>query len=265
MSDKILVFIPCYNCAPQIPRVIEKCLRPENAYISEIIVVDNGSADGTIAAAQGALAKQEQIPWKVLKNSRNYNLGGSHKVAFEYALRQQFTHVIAVHGDDQADISDLAPHVQAGGHRQVDALLGSRFIKGAELQGYGGFRLFGNAVFNALFSVFSGKRVEDMGSGLNLYGRKVLEAGDYRMAADDLTFHCYFLLNMISRHRNLQYFPIHWSESDQVSNAKLFRQAWKILKLLLAYRAFGGGQLEREPTKTVPTYDYSVIAEGATP
>jgi glycosyltransferase involved in cell wall biosynthesis len=263
VSDKILVFIPCYNCAPQIPRVIEKCLRVENAYISEIIVIDNGSTDDTVAAAEAALSQQQQIPWKVLRNSQNYSLGGSHKVAFAYALRQQFTHVIAIHGDDQADIGDLAPWVRAGRHREVDALLGSRFVSGARLHGYGRFRRFGNFVFNALFSAFSGRIVKDMGSGLNLYSRKVLEAGDHRKAADDLTFHCFFLLRMLKNQRNLFYFPIQWFESDQASNAKLFRQAWKILKLLIAYRMSSGRIVEVDHGNAAFSYSYVVMAEGA--
>ena len=240
VSDKILVFIPCFNCAPQIPRVIEKCLQERNSYISEIVVIDNGSTDDTVGAARSALAKQQRIPWKVLRNTQNYNLGGSHKVAFAYALAQHYTHVIVVHGDDQADITDLAPLVEAGKHREVDAILGSRFARGAKLHGYGGFRRLGNLVFNLLFGAFSGTIVEDMGSGLNLYGESVLKAGDYRKSADDLTFHCYFLLSMIKNKRKLCYVPIQWYESDQISNAKLFRQATKILLLLTKYRLSGG-------------------------
>jgi dolichol-phosphate mannosyltransferase len=261
MSDRILVFIPCYNCEKQIPRVIARCRESVADLISEIIVVDNGSRDGTVRAASEALTSEQRIPWKVVTNTHNYNLGGSHKVAFAYALEHQFTHVIALHGDDQADIADFAPLLRAGRHREVDALLGSRFMAGAELLGYGAFRRFGNLVFNALFTLVSGRAVKDIGSGLNLYGRKVFEAGDHRYAADDLTFNCFFLLRMIARDRHLAFAPIHWRESDQVSNAKLFRQAGKILKLLFD-TLVSRKTLDVDRSGAGFTYQFFVAAEG---
>lgn len=265
MRDKILLFIPCYNCAPQIPRVIAKARAQMVGLIAEILVVDNGSRDGAMEAARAALADENRIAWKVIANNRNYSLGGSHKVAFAYALANGFTHVIALHGDDQADVGDLVEPLRAGRHREVDALLGSRFMRGSTLHGYGAFRRFGNFVFNRLFSLFSGRAVADMGSGLNLYGPRVLAPGDHRFAADDLTFHCYFLLQMISRDRKLEFFPMRWDESDQVSNAKLFRQAWKILKLLVDYRVARARVLGVDHSGEGFDYTFRIVAEGGAP
>ncbi len=232
---KILLFIPMYRCAPQIGRVLEKVYKYAAGVVAEVLVVDNRSPDGSLEAAEAAMGAAPPIPTRLVINDANYSLGGSHKVAFRHALDHGFTHVIALHGDDQADIRDFVPHLQAGEHVQADVMLGSRFMKGSRLYGYGTFRQFGNFVFNTLFTLCSGRLIRDMGSGLNLYGPTVLKEGDYAKAADDLTFHCYFLLTMCAKGRKLKYVPVNWHEEDQVSNARLFRQAAKILGVLVSY------------------------------
>ena len=49
------------------------------------IVVNNRSTDGTEAAVQDWMARHPDAPVRLLRNDRNYGLGGSHKVAFGYA------------------------------------------------------------------------------------------------------------------------------------------------------------------------------------
>ena len=42
---------------------IEDCLRSVQGFVDEMVVVDTGSIDNTIALAQGMGARVEQIPW----------------------------------------------------------------------------------------------------------------------------------------------------------------------------------------------------------
>jgi glycosyltransferase involved in cell wall biosynthesis len=262
MADRILIFIPTYNCARQIARVVEKIGNNVPPDIAMIMVVDNGSADGTREAACAALQNTAPCDWKVVRNRENYSLGGSHKVAFRYALENGFTHVVALHGDDQADFNDFAPLIARGAQRGTDALLGSRFIPGARLHGYSSFRRLGNLVFNFMFSISAGRRIHDMGSGLNIYGRKLLEDRDYDKCPNDLTFHCWFLLHMISRKRDLRFEPISWNQTDQESNAKLFRQARIILRLLLRYWAAPKRALQIEQGPARLDYTFVTVGEG---
>ncbi len=148
-NDRILVFIPGYNCAKQIGRVIAQLTSTTAPPISEILVVDNRSTDGTADVAAAALQKASPSKWKVVRNQSNYNLGGSHKVAFNYALEHGFTHIIVLHGDDQASIQDFTAPIAAGLHRKHDSLLGARFMKGSQLQGYSLYRRIGNSCCSA--------------------------------------------------------------------------------------------------------------------
>jgi glycosyltransferase involved in cell wall biosynthesis len=261
MPDKILIFVPCYNCAPQIGRVIRQLAQGLPGVDCEILIVDNGSRDGTIEAAIEALPLLGDIPAKVVRNRDNYNLGGSHKAAFAHAERGGFSHVLVLHGDDQGAVSDAGPLLAAGSHRQYDACLGARFMRGSRLTGYSGFRIFGNHVFNLLFSVVSGRRVLDLGSGLNIFGRAVFTDRDVLRHSDDLRFNNYLLLGLFDKKRKILFFPISWREDDQVSNVKMFSQARKTLVIAAEY-LFRRGFFRTGEHRATPRadYDFDVVA-----
>lgn len=85
-KDKIMVFIPVYNCEKQITRVLSQINDDVLTYVDEIIVVNNLSTDDTVKVTQDYLLKHRELPCKIINNNANFNLGGSHKVAFNYAL-----------------------------------------------------------------------------------------------------------------------------------------------------------------------------------
>lgn len=233
--DRILLFIPCYNCADQIGRVIAKVDAAAIPSVDHVLVVDNRSQDLTFTRAQEALKASGIARWTVHLNAQNYSLGGSHKVALAYARREGYSHVIVLHGDDQADPYDLVAPLRAGLHRTHDALLGSRFMRRSSLHGYGLVRILGNHVFNALFTLATGRVIRDIGSGLNVFGPRILREADEREASDDLTFSCDFLITLVKRKRTIRFVPISWREEDQISNARLMSQSVRILKILVAY------------------------------
>jgi len=234
--ERILIFIPMYNCEKQIPRVIEKIasLGEDESLFSGVLVVDNRSTDGSRDAALDAI-KTLSIPAMVVQNRENYSLGGSHKVAFRHAIENGYDYVVVLHGDDQGDIRDLVPYIKAGDHRGYDSFLGSRFSKGSRLIGYSGFRIFGNHVFNAFMSVCTGCCVRDLGAGLNIYKTEYLKPEFYLGFPNDLSFNVFLLLYGIHARSKFTFFPLTWREEDQVSNAKLWSQTKRMLGLLAKY------------------------------
>ena len=76
--EKLLVFIPAYNCEKQVTRVLSQLLDKRIApWVGECIVVNNRSTDGTEAAVQDWMARHPDAPVRLLRNDRNYGLGGS--------------------------------------------------------------------------------------------------------------------------------------------------------------------------------------------
>ncbi len=236
MKEKILVFIPGYNCEKQITRVLNQFDKEVLKYIDEIIFINNRSTDNTEKAVLDYKKEHTELPVKVLRNEENYNLGGSHKVAFNYALDNKFDYIIVLHGDDQGDIHDIIPHLANEEYKKYDCLLGSRFLKGSKLRGYSKFRIFGNRVFNIIYSICIGKKIKDLGSGLNMYNTKILENNFYHKFPDKLTFNCCMLFAADYYKHTIKFFPIEWREDDQISNVKMFSQAKITLKMALKYR-----------------------------
>lgn len=235
MNEKLLLIIPMYNCEKQIGRVLAKFKPGIEEWVSEIVVIDNQSSDQSILFASLALQHSPIRNFKVLKNHNNFGLGGSHKVGFNYALKNNFDYVAILHGDDQGDINDLIPVLASGNHRTADCCLGARFMRQSILKNYSKFRTFGNYVFNFLFSIVTGRMLYDLGSGLNIYRRSFLEKKIYLRCPNKLTFNYFLLLFTIGNKYTYSFFPISWGEDDQVSNVKLFRQTVTMLRVLLKY------------------------------
>lgn len=236
MCERILVFIPGYNCEKQIIRVLKQFDKKILKHINEIIFVNNRSTDNTEKAVIEYKKEHKELPIKVLRNDENYNLGGSHKIAFNYAIKNNYDYIIVLHGDDQGDIHDILPYIENGEYKNFDCLLGSRFLKESKLKGYSKFRIFGNRIFNIIYSICIGKNIKDLGSGLNMYNTKIFENNFYYKFPDRLTFNCCMLFGADYYKQSIKFFPITWREEDQISNVKMFSQAKITLRMALKYR-----------------------------
>ena len=234
--DKILLFIPMYNCEKQITRVLGQLNDEVCEYLSEVLIINNRSTDNGEKVVEDYLRNNKlRIKATLIRNDENYGLGGSHKVAFDYAIKNDFDYVILLHGDDQGDISNILPYLKSRAYEQYDCFLGARFMRGSQLKGYSKFRTFGNRVYNLLFSIGCGYRVYDLGSGLNMYKVSILKDAFYLKYKDNLIFNYCMIMGSAYYKHKVKFFPIIWREDDQVSNVKMVSQAITVLKLLASY------------------------------
>ncbi|HSX29837.1 MAG TPA: glycosyltransferase family 2 protein [Candidatus Saccharimonadales bacterium] len=248
MADKpkILVAIPAYNCEKQIGRVLKGFDKQTLDRIERVIVIDDRGGDNTASVAQAAIDKLKiGNKVKVVQNVKNLGLGGSHKMAILHGENMGADYVAILHGDDQAKAKELNNLFDvAVKDPSVGAVLGSRFMKGADLEGYAKERIWGNRVLNAAYTVLSFKLTRDLGSGLNLFRLQDLADRRYLGFDDRMTFNFDLLLDYYSKGTKLVNIPITWHESDQVTNARNVQVAKRAARQLLLWRV---GALKFEP------------------
>ena len=251
MKDRILLFIPMFNCEKQILRVLDQINEEIKKYITEIIVVDNRSIDDSKNKVFNYIKTNKDKNIKLFLNDENYNLGGSHKVAFNYAIKNNFDYIIVLHGDDQGNLSDFLTILKERIYKKYDCCLGARFMKNSKLIGYSSIRIWGNYIFNWLFSIVVKEKVYDLGSGLNMYSVKILKNEYYKKFPDTLYFNnCMLLASYYYKH-NLLFYPISWKEEDQVSNNKLIKFSISLLKMLRDYKKDNQKYITSEMRKNV--------------
>lgn len=258
-KDRILLFIPAYNCEKQIVRVLNQLTPAVMAYIDKVIVVNNRSTDGTEQAVLDFKTAHSSLPITLLRNKENYGLGGSHKVAFDYAVAYGFDYVVVLHGDDQGSLMDFLPVFANRYYAKHDCILGARFMRGSKLEGYSAFRTLGNIVYDFLFAYVVGKRVYDLGSGLNMYSVEMLKNEFYKKFPDNLMFnYCMILAGQYYGH-DIKFYPISWREDDQVSNVKMMNQAVRVLSMLKDYYNDPVAICEEYRDKIIDKYEAEVI------
>jgi len=245
-GPKILVAIPAYNCEKQIGRVLEGFDSAVLERVTQVIVIDDRGGDNTAGVAQDFIDKHKiGDKVKVVQNLRNLGLGGSHKMAFLYGEKMGADYVVILHGDDQAKAKEIPRLLDvAASDAKLGAVLGSRFMKGSDLEGYSKERIWGNRVLNALYTTVCGRRTRDLGSGLNVFRLKELADHRYLGFDDRMTFNFDLLLDYYSKHTKLANVPIIWHESDQVTNARNVQVAKRAFRQLMLWR-FGKLRFEK--------------------
>ncbi len=162
---KMLVVIPAYNEEKNIPGVIGDLRR--HAPGADIVVVNDGSSDGTSQCARA-------LGVKVLNLPVNLGIGGAMQAGYHYANRHDYGIAVQFDADGQhqaGEIEKLLGPLAAG---ESDMVVGSRFlIPGSYHAGFA--RKAGMTIFSSLVSVILGMRVTDTTSGFRAVNRRVIE------------------------------------------------------------------------------------------
>lgn len=249
---KIVVVIPTYNCEKQIGRVIDGFDKKLLQRLEKIIVVDNGSGDDTVNAAKKAIKRLRSSKFEIWQNTNNYNLGGTHKVAFLAGEKMKMDYLAILHGDDQAKTNELNRLIDTAiQNPDAGAILGTRFMSGSKLIGYDWKRIYGNRAINILYSIVSLRPCKDLGSGLNLFKLKELSDHRYLGFSDAITFNIDLLLDYFTKRTRLIFVPITWTEEDQISNARNFAVGKTAIRKILKWR------IGRPEYKPMPSYHYT--------
>ncbi len=159
---KVIAAIPCHNEESYIGDVVDGSLRHADA----VIVVDDGSTDGTARGAETGGAS-------VVRHPKNQGPGAAVATCFLAALEAGAGVVVTLDGDGQHNPDEIpllsAPILEG----QADIAIGSRFLDGGCAVPL--YRRFGIGVITWLYNAGARGRLRDSQSCFRAYSRRLLE------------------------------------------------------------------------------------------
>ncbi|MBD1154416.1 glycosyltransferase family 2 protein [Pelagibacterales bacterium SAG-MED21] len=261
-SKRNLLFIPAFNCRSQLVRLIANLKIDDIKNYEKILIIDNCSEDRTCDYAKEAVERKKFTKFKIIRNISNYGLGGSHKIAFKYAIENNFDFCCVIHGDDQGDINDLNRVIVSGEYNNYTCLRAGRFKPGSKLKGYSNFRIFGNHVFRIIYSMILRKNIYDIGAGLATYKMEEVRKIKFEKFVNDMSFDSFMILVFDFYKLKFDFFNVTWKEEDQISNTNLFKTATKILENLVKYKLNKEKFIKKFYTLNEQNYKYETVLEN---
>ena len=219
---KITVVIPCLNEEKGIQEVLAKI--PDS--IDEVIVVDNGSTDGTgdIARCMGAKVIQEQM--------RGY--GRAYKTGL---LHAQGDIIITLDGDHSYPVDSLSYLLESLLNSRVGFISASRFpIQNPDSMAFK--NLVGNKVLSLIMSFLYFQWVRDLQSGMWVFYKEALKKMNLR--SDGMSFSEEIKIEALcNREIGLKEIPINYSNRAGEKKLRLWRDGWDNLVFLVKRRILG--------------------------
>jgi len=228
-KKKVVVVMPAYNA--------EKTLKDTYSDIpmekvSSIILVDDGSTDGTINLAK-------ELNLKVFAHKRNYGYGANQKTCYIEALKDDADIVVMLHPDYQYDPKLLPEMIKPIEEGQADMVLGSRLlIDNALKSGMPWWKYIGNKALTKLENLVLGKNFAEYHTGYRAYSHKLLASLPFQLNSDKFVFDQEIIFQAVHSGFRIVEIPVptrYFPEASSASFLSSVIYGFGILKLIAEY------------------------------
>jgi dolichol-phosphate mannosyltransferase len=172
LPERALVCVPTYNESENLPRIVPAILAQDPRL--EVLVIDDGSPDGTGAIADRMAAAEPRV--HVLHRTTKEGLGKAYLAGFHWALERDYALIFEMDADFSHDPKYLKDFLTA--IEQADLVLGSRYKTGVNVVNWPMGRLLLSFFANKYVRWVTGMPLTDATGGFKCFRRKVLEAID---------------------------------------------------------------------------------------
>jgi glycosyltransferase involved in cell wall biosynthesis len=219
------VLIPAFNEAPHIAAVVERA-RP---HVEEVVVIDDGSDDGTAEIARAAGATCLQL-------NKNCGKASALRTGISYARERNFTRVITLDGDGQHLPEDILVMLRVAEETGADLIIGTRSFDRALMPGP---RYFSNVIGSRLASALVGSEIRDSQSGFRLFRLDKLDGAKLRSRYYELEME--ILIKMARSGCTIAHAPIRMVYDDGQARSKMkpVRDTVRVCLWSLAFRFLG--------------------------
>jgi len=173
LPERALVIVPTYNERFNIARLIPAILAQDPSF--EILVVDDGSPDGTGAIVDAIAANNPRV--HVIHRAEKLGLGTAYIAGFQWALERKYDLVFEMDADFSHNPETLPEFLVA--IREADVVHGSRYQDGrVNVVNWPMSRLFLSYAANIYARAVTGLPIFDTTAGFKCFRRNVLESID---------------------------------------------------------------------------------------
>ncbi|SDI07101.1 dolichol-phosphate mannosyltransferase [Actinokineospora alba] len=167
--EPVLVVIPTYNERDNLGPIIERlhAVLPT----THVLVVDDGSPDGTGDLADAMAAADERV--NVLHRTEKAGLGAAYVAGFGWALERDYAVIVEMDADGSHAPEDLPRLLDA--LKDADLVLGSRWVTGGKVVNWPVRREILSRGANLYSRLALGAKIHDITGGFRAYRRVVLE------------------------------------------------------------------------------------------
>lgn len=167
-QPRITAVIPAYNEEKTIAWVVEGARR----HVATVLVIDDGSGDGTTQQAMSAGAMVIRIP-------RNQGKGNALSIGLTTAAMNGGDIVVCLDADGQHDPNDIPRIVQPIIDQKADMVIGSRFLQTESKNLIPMHRRLGQNVLTYATNLGNTIKITDSQSGYRAFRKEVLRSFDY--------------------------------------------------------------------------------------
>ncbi len=248
-GSNVAVVIPALNEALRIRGVVEGAL----AHCAQVIVIDDGSDDGTGE-------RIADLPVTVLRHPQRMGKGASLRDGFHEALQRGCAWVLTMDGDGQHSADDIPRLLAAGNRHPGCVIIGARLRKRSQQPLY---RRLANEFGDWGIAWGTGYQVADSQSGQRLYPAAVAALGD--VPGEDFVFEAQILISAaqqlgtrcVSVPIESRYKSVHSQEQFRASHFKPWRDFSRITWHIAAqaFRPFAMPAVYRRIRANPPVID----------
>ena len=225
IKNRYLVALPAFNEEATVGDVVGRI--PDGGAMGvrlDILVIDDGSTDGTAEAARTAGAE-------VISHGRNLGLGESFRTALTRARDRGYGGMVTIDSDGQFDpahIPLLLKPVLAG---EADFVTASRFADPALTPEMPRIKVWGNRRVAGLVGRLSGITIRDATCGFRVYGPRALE----RLSSfSRFTYTQEVIIDLASKGLRIMEVPVRVLGVRPVGESRVAGSLWKYAFLSLA-------------------------------
>ncbi|MDP2633101.1 MAG: glycosyltransferase family 2 protein [Candidatus Curtissbacteria bacterium] len=199
-NPKIVVVMPAYNAEKTVRKTYNDL--PKDL-ISEVILVDDASADKTVEIAK-------EIGITVYTHQQNKGYGGNQKTCYDEALRRDPDVVIMVHPDYQYDAKLVGVMCEPIVNGRADIMLGSRIQTRNQVRAGGMplWKYFANRFLTLVENLAMGLNLSEYHTGFRAFSSGVLKTIPYHKFSNDFVFDQQILISALSYGYNISEIPV---------------------------------------------------------